>query len=158
MATTTQWQTPSSVATHITSAADLLDGKTLLSGAYDNTPGGVNNYIFGDFELSLPNGLGVALSVEKPVELYIITALDGTNYSDFTTDFADTAAPVGAYVGSFQVKVEAAAGTAQRLQLRGIPLPPLNFKVGIRNKTGQTLKDGVSHFTVRMIGYNVKNG
>lgn len=152
----TKWETGSSV-TSITSAADLTTGNTLLSAAYDNTSGGTNNFLMADFELDLPNGLGAALTAEQAVELYILPALDGTNYMDFDTNFTDVLAPAKNFVGSFAVRAESTASTAQRLAIMDCPIPPYSFKVGIRNSTGQTLKDGASHFTVKMFPKRLQN-
>lgn len=146
-----------SVETAITSAADLATGNTLVSASIDNTLnsglGGAGvgpiSLLWADFELYLPNGVGSALTVEQPVELYIIPALDGTNFADFDANFTDILAPQNCFAGSFMVRAEATASTSQRLFMKSIELPPLKFKALIRNVTGQSLKDGATHFTVR---------
>jgi hypothetical protein len=136
----------------ITSSASLATGNTLLSVSTDNTPA-TNSpcWVWGDFVLNLPNGLDAALSVEQPVELYILPEVDGSNFADFDTNFTDVLAPQNLFKGTFLVRAEPTASTAQLLVLTDVLIPPYNFMVGIRNNTGVSLLDGATHFTLAMV-------
>jgi hypothetical protein len=98
-----------------------------ISGAIDNTDGA----FFADLELCCT--FAVAPTANLPVHVYVVPAVDGTNYADGD---ASVAPPPNLAVGSFAVR---AVNTAQRLVLRGIPVPPYPFKLMVENQGGQAL-------------------
>lgn len=153
MATNQGWKIFSATPeTLFTSAADLPTGCTQISGICDNTPADSSpSYIWADFVLNLPNGIGGTITIQQPVELYIIPEVDGSNFLDSDVNATDVLVPQNLYKGAFQVRAEGTATTAQRLGLMDVLIPPYNYKVYIRNNTGQSLKDGASHFTISQV-------
>lgn len=98
---------------------------TAASTAIDNT---MNLDLFMDLELILATQ-GSARSTGATVAVYLIPALDGTNYADVNETTAEL-------VATFPLD---AATTARRAVVRDIPLPPALFKLFARNQTGQAL-------------------
>ncbi len=96
---------------------------------YDNA---TNDYIWGDFELVLAS---LTPTGTPTIELYILPALDGTNYPDRTLT-ATAVLPASCFRGVF---VPTTSAGAKRLYLGGIVLPPSIFKAALMNKTGVAL-------------------
>jgi hypothetical protein len=92
------------------------------SAAIDNTS---NLDLFDDLELTVTYGTNP--TANAPVEIYLIPSTDGTNYADSGTPARNL------FVGSFLVQ---ATTGAQRLILRGVPLPPGKFKYVAKNASG----------------------
>lgn len=130
----------------------LATANGALGTEYDNA---TNLYMYGLFELVVTYGTNPTAG--STVDLYLITAPDGTNYSDNTTG-ASGAAPATAYVGGFPLR---AVTTAQRVQLGGpgfqamIQLPPVKFKAFLLNRAGQTM--AASGNTLKMVPYRVQS-
>ncbi len=107
----------------------LADGSVCaLSGGIDNTS---NLDAFADFQLDLAS-LTIT-STTAFVTLYLVPTVDGTNYPDFATG------AVGNYHGQYAVGsflVRNVSATTARAMLTGVPIPPGNFKVGVRNGVG----------------------
>lgn len=139
-----------SVATAITGSSALTTGSTNISSGINNVPAVASPtaYVWADLVLDLPNGLSATISVEQPVEVYIIPEIDGSNYLDWDNNFTDILAPQNLYRGAFMVRAESTASTAQRLGLMDVLMPPYNFKIGIRNNTGVSLQ---STYTVQYV-------
>ena len=83
-------------------------------------------------------------------DLYLIPALDGTNYGDYTSG-ASGYAPGNCYIGSFPLQAKT---TIHRLPLGvgqqgAIELPPSKFKVLLINKSGVAFPSSGS--TVQML-------
>lgn len=74
---------------------------------------------------------GTGPTANKPVELYFIKAVDGTNY-EYGDDSNDP--PLSALVGVFPTQ---STTNSQRISLDGISLPNCKFKPYIYNKSGQ---------------------
>jgi hypothetical protein len=129
------------IATLMTTELNSLAATTgaIASAGYDNSTG---LYFWGDFELNAT--YAVAPTANKTVDLYIIPALDGSNYDDGSASIL----PITCYVGSFVVRNIA---TAHKLVLRGIPLPPTPFKAILYNAADQAL--GASGNTLKMVPY-----
>jgi hypothetical protein len=108
------------------------DEWTDLSDVVDNS---TNGWLFADWEFVCTS---VAFTgADSAIELYILPAVDGTNYGDWTGDgITDEQEHNVHFVGSFTTS---GATAAQRLTLRGIELPPGKFKVGVRNRGGVAL-------------------
>jgi len=86
---------------------------------------------FGDFDLycrfqSAPSTNGFC-------ELYLVQAVDGTNYAD-GSDSVDPA--IGVLVGIFSVR---AVTTQQRVAIRHVLLPNTKFKAIVKNQSGQAM-------------------
>lgn len=103
----------------------------------DNRSGGnAAQAFFASFELVV--GFGSAPAAGVAIELYLVPALDGTNYAEIdTTNHLLQAAN---FRGSFVV-LKAQTGT-QRLVLEGVMLQPLLYKAYLLNKTAQTMSSG----------------
>jgi len=82
-------------------------------------------------------------------DLYLIPALDGTNYSDYTSG-ASGYAPGTSYIGGFPLQAKT---TIQRVpfglgQQGAIELPPSKFKVLLINKSGVAFPSSGSTVTM----------
>lgn len=135
-------QNASSIASLMgTELNSLVNGTfATASAAYDNTPATLGA-MTGDFELVLATGTN--MTANNACDLYLIPALDGTNYVDVTGP------PPGCFVGSFIVQ----ATTAGRYALLGVRLPPTNFKAYLKNGSGVNLSSSGS--TLKMVpGYS----
>lgn len=114
-----------------------------LSDELDNSS---VKYLFADFEFV--TGAASAFTDGSTFSLYLVPAMDGTNYPDWTSDgTADEPDNEQYFVGSFTV----GAATSTRTTLRGVSMPPGKFKVGMRNQSGQTTTSGVLKY--RRWGY-----
>jgi hypothetical protein len=110
---------------------------TTPATAFDNTTTG---YGYADFELLVTYGTNPTAGSQ--VELYLVPALDGTNYADGSSSVVSS----NHYVGGFVLR---AVTTAQRIVLRNISIPACPFKVHVKNSSGQTT--AASGNTVRMM-------
>jgi hypothetical protein len=97
-----------------------------ISAAIDNSS---NLDLFDDLELVVT--FATAPTANTIVEVYLVPAVDGTNYADGSTTVLPQAS---LYVGGFQVRN---VNTIQRMALRGISLPPGLFKYLVQNTTNQ---------------------
>lgn len=139
------WSALSSPATCLNNEATVptlkaLASDTLVLGA--EIVNAANKEQLGDFELLIRCAV---LPTGAPyVEVFIVEALDGTNYED-----GDVALRP-ARPASFVIPVRAVT-TQQRIALTGIQLPPAKFKVLVVNKTGQALTNtnGENGLTLR---------
>jgi len=112
--------------TQLNSLADAA--RSVASAAQDNTLA-AQLMFWADFELFVD--LALAPTENKVVELYLLTEIDGTNYADGS----DTVQPrYTSAAGSFPMD---AVATAQRVVLRGVPLPPTKWKALVKNSSGQ---------------------
>jgi hypothetical protein len=101
----------------------LANGSSSAASAAVDNSSTLN--LFDDLELTVTYGTNP--TANAPVEIYLIPSTDGTNYADSTTPARNL------FVGSFLVQ---ASTSAQRLVLRGIPLPPGKFKYVAKNASG----------------------
>jgi len=113
----------SALTTELNSIAN--NANTVASAEIDNT---TDLNLYHDLTLTLALQ-GVARSAGATVTVYLIMALDGTNFDDVNETTAEVAA----------VFPLDAATTARQLTRRDIPIPPGKFKYFVRNATGQTL-------------------
>jgi len=118
------------------------DGAALASGAaaaaaanLDNrSAGNAAENFWGNFELKAGFAPADGI-VGKTVDLYLVPALDGTNFAD--VDTTTPTAPPTCYAGSFVIALSQTA--AQRLPLVGVPLQPLLYKAYLFNNSGQPM-------------------
>ena len=127
MATTSHKAYTQSATTILSTELNSItaNNNTSLSSAIDNT---TNLDLFMDVELVLA-AQGSSRSNGAYVALYMVQALDGTNYGDAQ----ELAAKL---IATFPLD---AATTARRSTFQDIPIPPGLIKVFARNVTGQTL-------------------
>lgn len=139
------WET-STISTVIsTDMNSLANASRALSSEINNASG---LYLFDDVQLSL-GAFGSTPSAGGVVELYIVAALDGTNYEDGN---ASTDPPIANLVGVFNIRASTAA---QIHTLRQIPIPPVKYKYLVINKTGQTFN--ASGNTLKVVSYRYKS-
>lgn len=94
---------------------------------------GVGDVFLCNFELN--TGFGSGPTVGNIVNLYLVPALDGTNYAD--VDTSGHVMPPACFVGSFIINKSATA--AQRMVILGVPINPLLYKAYIDNQSGQSM-------------------
>lgn len=111
------------LTTEMNSLANL--GNTAASATIDNTS---NLDLYHDLTLNVA-AQGTARSGGASIVVYLIMALDGTNFDAVNETTAEV-------VAVFPLD---AATTARQLTRRDIPIPPGLFKYFVRNITGQTL-------------------
>ena len=129
-----------SIASLLTTELNALTSTSLsaLGTEYDNATG---LYVEGLFELLVTFGTGPTAG--ETVDLYLVPASDGTNYADGSSSVVSD----NHFIGSFVVR---SVTSAQRIVLREIvKLPPLKFKVHVKNNTSQSMAS--SGNTVKMV-------
>lgn len=145
--TTHKWSAQSTATTVINGAAvaptlkALANNANKLGAEFDNTLVG-NRFQYADFEL-LCRGAS-AMTAGAVIKLWIVEAMDGTNYEDG----GDSVTPARPADEQFYVQ---AVATQQRITLRNVVLPPSKWKPLIRNESGQALTnvDGENLLTMR---------
>lgn len=127
MADTTHKGYTAAIASALTTELNSLAtaANTAASSAIDNTS---TLDLFMDLELVIAT-MGTTRSAGARVEVYIVRAVDGTNYDDVHQETADL-------IAVFPLD---AAVTARRQSRVDIPIAPGMFKLFARNVTGQTL-------------------
>lgn len=145
MANTTKWSTPTDRGSVLTTELN-----SLANGSYSAVGSEVDNAtnkdLYGDFELNVT--FGSAPSAGGYIGLYLIPALDGTNYADGGSSVAP---PATSWIGNFPLR---AVTTAQRVTITGVSLPPSKFKVVAYNGSGQAFPSSGS--TVDLYTSNVE--
>lgn len=127
MATTKHTAYVQSAASALTTELNSLANATAsaASGVIDNTS---DLALFMDLELVIA-AQGSARSTGASILVFMVHAIDGTNYGDV---HETTAEPVAMFPLD-------AATTARRSAARDIPIPPGLFKLFLLNNTGQAL-------------------
>lgn len=137
------------VATVISTAANSLASLSAIdSSAIDNSSSGVGaDALFMDIVLSLAS-LAIA-SASAYVSVYVIPAVDGTNYPHYTTG-ATPKLPAQYFVGNILFNVLTAA---QLQALTRIEIPPCPFKIVIVNNTGVAFAASGNTLAYRLSNY-----
>jgi hypothetical protein len=146
--TTIKYEVPASIETIFTTELNALaDDDTKLSAALSNDAASELD-LYADFQLYVA-AQASARAIGGTVGLYILIEIDGTNYG-----YGDDALLPGgqAWVGSFALDN---ATTARYVDLRGIQLPPFNFKVLVHNDTGQAF--AATGSTLKMRRYSLES-
>jgi hypothetical protein len=125
MATTKHKSYTASIANALTTELNSLGSgsASAASSALDNTS---NLDLYHDLTLTVA-AQGGARSAGAAVSVYLVMALDGTNYDDVNATTAELVA----------VFTLDAATTARQLTRRDVPVPPGLFKYFVVNGTGQ---------------------
>lgn len=146
MATSLEWEVGTTTTVLGTELNSLANGSYTAAGtAYDNTPGGINNYTDAVFELAVT--FGANATANTTVDLYAAPAVDGgtTNYADAPSA---TNPANDIFVGSFQCR----AATAHRMTVGSVQnpvrLPPFSQKFYAKNGSGQAFP--ASGSTIKM--------
>lgn len=143
---TFKWATPASIATILSSDLNSLgDGANAISASQSNDATG-ELYLYGDFEMYI--AATSTRASDARIEMYFLIEIDGTNYSYGGTSVDP--AP-NTHVGDFQFD---ATTSAQYTHLRGILLPPADFKVLLINEVGVALAS--SGNTLKWVKYNLQ--
>jgi hypothetical protein len=144
MATTFKWAAPESIATALSGALDGIGDGTFsaASSAITNETGSPALYQYIDLELVLAS---LSPATGAYVDIWLEPTLDGSNYAD-----AGKALQTASLLCSFQL--DTAAATAQRIVRTNVPIPPLDFKLQLRNKAGVSL--GASGNTLKYRRHN----
>lgn len=132
MTTTFKWAAPESLQPYFTTELNALANATFSAlGAEINNEADLYEYI--NLELVLA-AQAANRAAGATVEVWMVTAVDGAtpNYED-----SANAKFSSQYFGAFPL--DDASLAARRLNLRNIPIPPLKFKLFVRNQTGQAL-------------------
>jgi hypothetical protein len=117
------------VSVMTTELNSLASGARALSSSFGGDTTAAD--LYGDFELVVT--FGVSPSTGATVDLYLLRAADGTNFSDGSSSVAP---PNSAFVGAFEIR---AVTSAQRIVLPDIVLPPGLWKALIVNSAGQAM-------------------
>ena len=125
MATTRHKSYTSTIASALTTDLNSLANAaaSAASAALDNTS---NLDLYHDLTLTVA-AQGSARSAGATVSVYLVMALDGTNYDDVNATTAEL-------VAVFPLD---AATTARQATRRDVPVPPGLFKYFVVNNTGQ---------------------
>jgi hypothetical protein len=118
-----EWGTPTTIHQALSLSVDLADGANVLGGAID--PSG---YIYSSYELIFATV--AAPTKNEVVELYLLPALDGTNYADGD---ASTDPSLSTFVGNFTTRATTAE---QRAVILNKVTTPHNFKPLLKNELG----------------------
>lgn len=144
------WTSPAAIVTIINGDTTAPTLKALASAGTklgSEQDGATNLVTFATFELQVR--FTVAPTAGRPVELYIVPAVDGTNYADGS----DTVTPSATcLVGSFLAR---AVTTQQRISLSGVLVPPFKWKPLIRNNAGQNFTNTDNENVLRMRTYTL---
>lgn len=138
-------KTTSAATVASTELNSLASSGGVLCTEYDN---GTNLYIYGLFLLTVT--FGTSPTTGNLVNVYLVPAIDGTNYAytgGGTTFIANTM-----YIGGFPVY---ATTSTQRIPLgidgslnRPVMLPPCKFKLYVINNSGQAFPSSGSTITM----------
>lgn len=126
---TQRWGTPGTYTDAFGAQAlkNLANAATVLGSEIDNSGATSYTHMHLDFLFRLQS----APTANLTLDVYLIPAVNGTNY-------ADSAVPIAGpqWLCSFPAQ---ALNTAQRIAYLHLPVPRLKFKLAVVNSTGQAL-------------------
>jgi hypothetical protein len=125
----------------------LANSAYALGSAIDNTPATLGAF-YGDLEVVLSSSVSAGTGTPY-IGVYLLPSLDGTNYPTPPGGSAG-ATPASYFVGS--ILANASTGFTVG-HLRGIVLPPFNFKILIQNVLGVALP-ATNTSTVKLYRYS----
>jgi len=141
---TLKYTAPTSPTTVLTTELNSLASGSLssLSSVQSNDQTS-EFYTTIDLEIYI-NTQGTNRAAGASVSVYVVPTLDGTNYPDTTDECLDN------YYGGSRA-LDDAALTARRLVLNNVWIPNSDFKIALKNDTGQALAS--SGNTVKIVRY-----
>lgn len=145
MANIGKWNAPSATSTILSTELNSL-GNNTMTAASPAIANQTNLDIYVDIEVNLAS---LSPSAGAYVSLYILEAVDGTNYpaqSDADTRLTSTQLLCVVPIGT-------TAATAQRVAVRNVVIPPGSFKIKLDNQTGVALN--ATGNTVKWNAYDV---
>lgn len=145
MTSIAKWNAPSGTVTVLSTELNSLATNT-MTAASSAIANQTNLDIYVDIEVNLAS---LSPTTGAFVALYILEAVDGTNYP------APSAADLRLSATQLlcTIPVGTTATTAQRVAARGVVIPPGTFKIMLDNQTGATL--AASGNTVKWNAYDV---
>lgn len=131
MATTFEWVAPAAIATALDTVLNSLANATFSSASstITNETGSPGLYPYIDLELVLGS---LSPSTGAYVDIWLYPTLDASN-------FADASKPLQTSALLYTFQLDTASSTAQRVIARNLIIPPLDFKLAIRNQSGVQL-------------------
>lgn len=140
-----KWNAPSTTVTVLSTGLDSL-GNSTMSAASTAIANQTNLDMYVDIEVNLAS---LSPAANSYVALYILEAVDGSNYpAQSDADLRLTASQL-----LCTVPTGTTAGTAQRIAVRNVLIPPGSFQIKLDNQTGVALN--ASGNTVKFNAYNV---
>lgn len=128
---------------------DTNDTWTSISSEFDNSTTG---YMFMDIEVYLAAPAVAWSGADSAYEIYIVPAVDGTNYPDtVNTGTGDEQENNQYFIGS--ITTQGAGTVACRQSIRGVEVPNGKWKLFGRNRTNQTLAASGNSIKWRPWGY-----
>lgn len=136
----------STIATALSTELNSLAnaGISSASPALSNDGTGERDF-FGNFEIYIA-AQGTNRSAGASISLYVIPEVDDTNYGSSVGECLDNY-----FAGS--VAVDDAALAARYIILEGVKLPPSDFKVVLKNDTGQAFAASGNTVKFKRHGY-----
>lgn len=145
MANIGKWGNVSSVTTVLSTGLNSL-GNNTMSAASSAIANQTNLDIYVDIEVVLAS---LSPTTGAFVALYILLAVDGTNYpAQSDADLRLTATQL-----LCTIPVGTTATTAQRVAVRNVVIPPGSFEIKLDNQTGVALN--ASGNTVKLYSYDL---
>lgn len=139
MPTDFHFDTPSALATVIAGAdlQNLPSGSGVLGPEQNNEAPGTGDLEF-DFQFEVAYATGPPAAGTRVADLYIIYAIDGTNYPSV----ANT--PEEDYIDSF-ISRNGDTSTVELLHIKAVPARPYKWKAYLRNVSGVNFKNNTSN-------------
>ena len=140
MASTIKWTATSTDETILSLTSAIASSAYVgVSSAILNGTSGLYQYAAVEFNSTLVNAAAGGF-----VDVWLYPSLDGTNYAD------STGKPLQTPSLMCSIPLDTTAGSAQRVIVSNIAIPPMNFKMDMRNMTGSSMSSGT---TLRMVRY-----
>ena len=134
------------IATVLTTELNsLADAGISSASSAESNDAAAERHLFANFEIYIA-AQGTNRTAGASISLYVIPEVDDTNYGATTDECLNNY-----YAGS--VSVDDAALAARYLILEDVKLPPSDFKVVLKNDTGQALAASGNTVKYRTFGY-----
>ena len=140
-----QAQTTSALTTELNA---LADGQVSALGT--QITNSTNKYLFADFEICIASSY--TISTTSYLTVYLVPAIDDTNYASWSTGATANAAAQYA-VGVVQFP-PVASSTNSRGSLMFVPVPSGNYKPAVGSNMGAALPATSNTMTVRFYEYS----
>lgn len=141
------------IATLTSTGASLTNNSAgAANGTADldaRTGGNAPDDLRAQFELTCQWATITGIAANTAVaELYLVPALDGTNFPDIDTTSGSSVLPMATYVGSFVATKAPTANTSARFVSPVVDLMPVLYRPYIKNTSGQIIS---ANWTVKMV-------
>ena len=134
----------SAIVTLTSAGASLTTGSAgAANGTADfdaRSAGNAADDLRAQFELTCQWGTVTGITANTVVaELYLVPALDGTNFPDIDTTSGSSVLPMATYVGPFVATKAPTASANARFVSPAVDLLPVLYRPYIKNTSGQTI-------------------